>query len=143
MRRYAQLSSLDKELFNNILEFFFNKCDKVNIYFPNVLSASQSNVATFKNNFLSATHIIENPEELGDLENSLEEKEGFSMIIASLTSEVKTLLLQFDCSFSLNLGLIDGEKVLFYIGDEGECVVEAEDDSDIFASNLFDTFKTI
>ena len=143
MRRYAQLSSLDKELFNNILEFFFNKCDKVNIYFPNVLSSEQSNVTTFKNDFLSATHIIENPEELGSLEDSLEEKEGFSMIIASLTSDVKNLLLQFDCSFSLNLGLIDGEKVLFYIGDEGECVVEAEDDSDIFASNLFDTFKTI
>ena len=143
MRRYAQLSSLDKELFNNILEFFFNKCDKVNIYFPNVISSEQSDVISFKNNFLSATHIIENPEELGSLEDSLEEKEGFSMIIASLTSEVKSLLLQFDCSFSLNLGLIDGEKVLFYIGDEGECVVEAEDNSDVFASNLFDTFKTI
>ena len=143
MRRYAQLSSLDKELFNNILELFFNKCDKVNIYFPNVLSSSQSNVTTFKNNFLSATHIIENPEELGSLEDSLEEKEGFSMIIASLTPEVQNLLLQFDSNFSLNLGLIDGEKVLFYIGDEGECVVEAEDDSDIFTSTLFDTFKTI
>ncbi len=143
MRRYAQLSLLDKELFKTILEFFFDKCDKVNIYFPNDLSSTQEKLALFKHNFLGATHIIENPEELGSLEESLEEKDGFSMIIASLTSEVKELLLQFDCGFALNLGLIDGDKVLFYIGDEGECVIEAEDDSDIFKTNLFDGFKTI
>ena len=144
MRRYAKLSSLDEKLFIDILKFFFDRCDKVNIYFPNVVkSAHLNDVNTFKTKFLAATHIIENPEELGNLEESLEEKDGFSMIIASLTEEVKELIIQTKPNLSLNLGLIEGDKVLFYIGDEDECVVEADEDSDIFKSSLFDTFKTI
>lgn len=144
MRRYAKLSSIDKKLFIDILKFFFDKCDKVNIYFPNTTKNAQSKeINTFKTNFLAATHIIENPEELGNLEESLEEKDGFSMIIASLTEEVKELIIQMKSNLSLNLGLIQGDKVLFYLGDEDECVVEADEDSDIFKSTLFDTFKTI
>ncbi|ADZ81783.1 hypothetical protein QTL86_18120 [Cellulosilyticum sp. ST5] len=144
MRRYAKLSSIDKKLFIDILKFFFDKCDKVNIYFPNTTKNAQAKeINTFKTNFLAATHIIENPEELGNLEESLEEKDGFSMIIASLTEEVKELIIQMKSNLSLNLGLIQGDKVLFYLGDEDECVVEADEDSDIFKSTLFDTFKTI
>lgn len=144
MRRYAKLSSIDKKLFIDILKFFFDKCDKVNIYFPNTIKNAQAKeINTFKTNFLAATHIIENPEELGNLEESLEEKDGFSMIIASLTEEVKELIIQMKSNLSLNLGLIQGDKVLFYLGDEDECVVEADEDSDIFKSTLFDTFKTI
>lgn len=116
----------------------------MNIYFPNTTKNAQAKeINTFKTNFLAATHIIENPEELGNLEESLEEKDGFSMIIASLTEEVKELIIQMKSNLSLNLGLIQGDKVLFYLGDEDECVVEADEDSDIFKSTLFDTFKTI
>ncbi len=142
MRRYSKLSTIDLNLLTDILKFFFDRCDKVNIYFPNT-TAEASEVAMFKNKFLAATHIIENADELGALEDTLEEKEGFSMIIASLTDEVKELLLNMKLNLHLNLGLIQGEKVLFYIGDEDECVIEADDSSDIFASPLFDSFKTI
>lgn len=142
MRRYAKLSTIDTHLLSDILKFFFNRCDKVNIYFPNTIS-QESEVNTFKNEFLAATHIIENAEELASLEETLEEKEGFSMIIASLTDEVKALLLDMKSNLHLNLGLIEGDKVLFYIGDEDECVIEADEDSDIFTSSLFDSFKTI
>lgn len=142
MRRYSELSTIDLNLLSDILKFFFDKCDKVNIYFPNTTDET-SEVATFKNRFLAATHIIENAEELGSLEETLEEKEGFSMIIASLTDEVKELLLGMKTNLHLNLGLIEGDKVLFYIGDEDECVIEADEDSDIFTSSLFDSFKTI
>lgn len=144
MRRYATLSTIEPSLFKEILIFFFNQCDKVNIYFPNTIKGNKAEeLATFKTNFLSATHIIENPEELGSLEETLEEKDGFSMIIASLTEEVKELILQMKPHLHLNMGLISGDKVLFYLGDEDECVVEADDDSAIFESNLFDSFKTI
>ncbi len=144
MRRYANLSSLDEKLFIEILKFFFDKCDKVNIYFPNVIkTVGSSEINKFKTDFLAATHIIENPEELGNLEEALEEKDGFSMIIASLTDEVKELIIQMKPNLSLNLGLISGDKVLFYIGDEDECVIEADEDSEIFNTTLFDTFKTI
>ena len=144
MRRYAKLSSIDEKLFIDILKFFFDKCDKVNIYFPNTTKNNQAEeITNFKTKFLATTHIIENPEELGNLEESLEEKDGFSMIIASLTEEVKELIIQMKPNLSLNLGLIQGDKVLFYLGDEDECVVEADEDSDIFKSPLFDTFKTI
>lgn len=142
MRRYAKLSTIGTHLLSDILKFFFNRCDKVNIYFPNTIS-QESEVNTFKNEFLAATHIIENAEELASLEETLEEKEGFSMIIASLTDEVKALLLDMKSNLHLNLGLIEGDKVLFYIGDEDECVIEADEDSDIFTSSLFDSFKTI
>ena len=142
MRRYAKLSTFDLTYFQEILKFFFDRCDKVNIYFPNSDVVSEE-IYAFKTKFLAATHIIEESEELANLEEALEEKEGFSMIIASLTPEVKELLLQMKPQLHLSLGLISGEKVLFYIGDEDECVVEASENSEIFKSQLFEAFQVI
>ena len=144
MRRYAKLPTFDLTQFQEILKFFFDRCDKVNIYFPNSNSALLSEeVTTFKTKFLAATHIIEESEELSNLEESLEEKEGFSMVIASLTPQVKELLLKMKPELHLSLGLISGEKVLFYVGDEEECVIEANEDSKIFKSQLFEAFQVI
>lgn len=144
MRRYAKLSTLDIAHFQQILKFFFDRCDKVNIYFPNATQGALSEeVISFKNKFLAATHIIEESEELAGLEEALEEKEGFSMVIASLTSEVKDLLLEMKPQLHLSLGLISGDKVLFYLGDEDECVIEANENSEIFTSELFESFQII
>lgn len=144
MRRYAQLSTLELSHFKEILSFFFDRCDKVNIYFPNnVKESPNEEMTSFKNKFLAATHIIEESDELSNLEESLEEKEGFSMVIASLTADVKALLLDMKPQLHLSLGLISGDKVLFYLGDEDECVIEANEHSEIFKSPLFDGFKTI
>ena len=144
MRRYTKLSTLELSHFQEILKFFLAQCDKVNIYFPNATSGALSEELTsFKNKFLEATHIIEESEELGSLEETLEEKEGFSMVIASLTSEVKDLLLEMKPELRLSLGLIAGEKVLFYLGDEDECVIEANENSEIFNSPLFESFQII
>lgn len=144
MRRYAKLSTIELNHLTDILNFFFNRCDKINIYFPNTVSeATAEEMTTFKNKFLAATHIVENTEELATLEESLEEKEGFVMVIASLTEEVKALLLDMKQNLHLDLGLIDGDKVIFYIGDGDECVIEADEDSDLFTSPLFDCFRAI
>ena len=144
MRRYAKLSTLDLTHFQEILKFFFDRCDKVNIYFPNTTQGTISQeVTSFKNKFLAATHIIEESEELASLEETLEEKEGFSMVIASLTTEVKELLIEMKPQLHLSLGLISGEKVLFYLGDEDECVIEANENSEIFNSKLFESFQII
>lgn len=144
MRRYAKLSTLEPTHFQEILKYFFTKCDKVNIYFPNTSQVTISDeLNSFKNKFLAATHIIDTSEELGALEETLTEKEGFSMIIASLNSEVQNLLLEMKEELQLSLGLIAGDKVLFYVGDEGECVVEANENSDIFTSSLFESFQII
>lgn len=144
MRRYAKLSTLELSHFKDILNFFFDRCDKINIYFPNtVTGALGTEITSFKTKFLAATHIIEESAELSTLEESLEEKEGFSMIIASLNHEVKTLLLEMKPHLHLSLGLISGDKVLFYLGDEDECVIEANEDSEVFNSNLFSSFKII
>ncbi len=140
MRRYAKLSQIATADLNQILNYLFTICDKINIYFPNTCSTE---VASFKSQFLSATHIVENQEELSSLEETLEEKEGFSMIIASLTDEVKELILTMKPNFHLDLGLIAGDKVLFYWGDEDECVLETEEGSDLFSDSLFDNFKQI
>lgn len=144
MRRYTKLSTLELSQFKQILNFFFDRCDKVNIYFPNAIKGALSEeITTFKNKFLAATHIIEASDELGSLEETLEEKEGFSMVIASLTDEVKALLLEMKPQLHLSLGLISGEKVLFYLGDEDECVIEANENSEIFKSPLFESFQII
>ena len=144
MRRYAKLSSLDPKLLKDIFNYFFNRCDKVNIYFPNtVQNQDYPHITEFKKAFLAATHIIEDVEELSALEETLEEKEGFSMVIASLTEEVKMLISNMPSSLHLDLGLIAGEKVLCYISSENECVIEADKDSDIFTSPLFNDFKII
>lgn len=144
MRRYAKLSTLELSHFQEILNFFFDKCDKVNIYFPNTVKhALTEEVISFKNKFLAATHILEPSDELSLLEDSLEEKEGFSMIIASLTPEVKALLLDMKPQLHLSLGLIAGDKVVFYLGDDDECVIEANEGSEILTSSLFEGFQTI
>ncbi|PHV69391.1 hypothetical protein CS063_16040 [Sporanaerobium hydrogeniformans] len=140
MRRYARLSEIRTEELQHILNYLFTLCDKVNIYFPNTCSTE---VATFKEKFLAATHIAYNLHELSSLEEALEEKEGFSMIIASLTEEVKALLLGMKPNLHLDLGLISGEKVLFYWSDEDECVIETDEDSDVFDLPLFNQFKHI
>ena len=144
MRRYAKVSTFNLTQFQEILIFFFDRCDKVNIYFPTSTPDSISqDVNAFKTKFLAATHIIESGDELASLEESLEEKEGFSMVIASLTPEVKELILQMNPQLHLSLGLISGEKVLFYVGDEDECVIEANENSEIFTSQLFESFQVI
>lgn len=144
MRRYAKLSTLDLSLFREILTYFFDKCDKINIYFPNKAEGHlSSELSTFKNKFLDATHLVNMDEDFADLEASLEEKEGFSMIIASLNDEVKALLLEMKPELHLNLGLISGDKVLFFMSDDEECVIEANEHSEIFKSSLFNNFKTI
>ena len=140
MRRYAKLSQIATGDLNQILNYPFTICDKINIYFPNTCS---DEVASFKSRFLNATHIVENLEELSSLEEALEEKEGFTMIIASLTEEVKELILAMKPNFHLDLGLIAGDKVLFYWGDEDECVIETEEDADLFSAPVFDIFKKI
>ena len=140
MRRYTNPSALTSEHLTEIFKYLFDICDKVNIYFPHTASLE---VLTFKNKFLEATHITLNDDERSSLEESLEEKEGYSMIIASLTNGVKELILSMPLSLHLNLGLIHGDKVLFYRDAEGECVIEDVEDSNIFSSSLFDIFTRI
>lgn len=141
MRQYCKLSDLSSETLKEIFAYFFNRCNKVNIYFPNEAS---EDIVNFKNKFLKAMHIIEMPEELSSIEEPLKEKEGYLMVIASLTEEIKAFILNLDLNFRLSLGLITKDnKVLFYIGDEDECIIEDNEDSSLFSSSLFSGFKPI
>ncbi|WP_069998742.1 hypothetical protein [Cellulosilyticum sp. I15G10I2] len=140
MRKYCALSNIPSNTLKETFTYLFNICDKVNIYFPNEASLE---IMNFKDTFLKAAHIANLSNELLSTEDALEEKEGYAMIIASLTDEIKELILNINAHFSLSLGLINGDKVIFYIGDAGECIIEDAEDSDIFSSPLFNTFKTI
>lgn len=140
MRKYCNLSNSSSTTLNEIFTYLFNICDKVNIYFPNEASLE---TMKFKDTFLKAAHIANLSDELLSAEDALEEQEGYAMIIASLTSEIKKLILNMNADLHLSLGLISGDKVLFYISDEGECIIEDVEDSDIFSSSLFTHFKTI
>jgi hypothetical protein len=134
------LSNISSNTLKDIYTYLFNSCDKVNIYFPN---EAPSDIMNFQNTFLEAVHIAKSSDALFSSEDNLEEKEGYSMIIASLTDEVKNLILNIKPEFHLSLGLIANDKVLFYIGDEGECIIEDSEDSVIFSSPLFNSFKVI
>lgn len=140
MRQYCKLSHIPEKILKEIITYFFIRCDKVNIYFPN---QSSLELMKYKETFLKTIDIADLSDELLSLEDTPQEKEGYSMIIASLTEEVKHLILNMDSAFHLSLGLISGNRVLFYVGDEGECIIEDEEDSNMFSSPLFSTFKTI
>ncbi|MDF2594851.1 MAG: hypothetical protein K0R69_1192 [Clostridia bacterium] len=140
MRRYCKLSAIPLNNLKEIFEHLFTVCNKVNIYFPNITSPE---ISEYKITFLKAAHIDTVSEEALSTEDALEEKEGYSMVIASLSNEVKDLIYNMNTDFHLSLGLIAESKVLFYIGDEDECIIEDASDSTIFSSPLFDMFKPI
>lgn len=136
MKLYANLSHISNDTMHDILGYFFNICNKVNIYFPN---DSDDELISFKDTFLEATSISELNE---DESSPLEPKEGFSMVIASLSPKVNDLLTQVKSSYHLSFGLIQDDKVLLYLGDEGEVVIESDDES-ITSHSLFLDFKAI
>lgn len=136
MRLYASTLTMTNDLYTEIIKYFFNTCDKVNIYFPNEASME---LLEFKKEFLSTTHIYEPEDELAHLEP----KEGFTMIIASLSEEVKNLLLNIKTSYHLSFGLIEGFNVVLYIGNDGECVVEMDNADKLLSQPLFSTFTQI
>lgn len=136
MKLYANLSKISNDTMHDILGYFFNICNKVNIYFPN---DSDDELISFKDTFLEATSISELDE---DESSPLEPKEGFSMVIASLSPKVNDLLSQVKSSYHLSFGLIQDDKVLLYLGDEGEVVIESDDEA-ITSHSLFSDFKAI
>lgn len=135
MKLYANLSQLSTDTMHDITGYFFNICNKVNIYFPNDANAE---LVAFKDAFLAATSIGEFEDET----SALEPKEGFTMVIASLSPQVKQLLEQIKSSYHLSFGLIQDDKVLLYLGDEGEVVVESDDEV-ITSNSLFSHFQSI
>lgn len=135
MKLYSDLSQISSEHMQDIVNYFFNICNKVNIYFPN---EADSELVAFKDSFLTATCISE----LEDDTSALEPKEGFSMVIASLSPQVNDLLRHVKASYHLSFGLIQDDKVLLYVGDEGELVIETEDDT-LASHSLFTNFQQI
>lgn len=136
MKLYADLSQVSTENMHDIMGYFFNICNKVNIYFPN---DADDELISFKDAFLEATSIGELDE---DESSPLEPKEGFTMVIAALSPKVRDLLTQVKSSYHLSFGLIQDDKVLFFLGDEGEVVIESDDES-ITGHSLFLEFKAI
>lgn len=135
MKLYSTIASLPAKELETIIKYFSNACDKINIYFPNDCSEELSK---FKEAFLSAIDLQEMEDEL----STLEPKEGFTMIIASLSDEVCNLLLQVKVSYHLSFGLIKNDTVVLYAGDEGELVLE-DTDPELESNPLFGHFKVI
>ena len=136
MRLYASTHNMTDDIYTEIIKYFFTLCDKVNIYFPN---ESTPDVLDFKKEFLSTAHIYDLEDELAHLEP----KEGFTMIIASLSEEIKALLLNIKTSYHLSFGLIEDVNVVLYIGNDGECVIEMDDTNTLLSNSLFSSFTQI
>lgn len=130
MKLYANISELSQETFHAIVEFCFPYCNKLSIYFPN---DCPSNLNTFKIKFLSATELYAIDDELA----VLEPKEGFSMVITSLSKTVQYLLSELPYGEALSFGLIQDENLVFFISEEGEIALdlpsEAIQDLSLFA----------
>lgn len=131
MQLYSNISNLSGDQFKNIIKYLANHCEKVSIYFPN---EADDELVTFKNRFLQATDIFEGEDEVA----GLEPKEGFSMVIASISEPVQALLSEVKSSYHLSFGLIKNDQALLYVGDEGEIVVDSDEDLDL---SYFDGFN--
>lgn len=135
MKLYANISELSQETFNAILEFCFPYCNKLSIYFPN---DCQSTLNTFKIKFLSATELYAIDDELA----VLEPKEGFSMVITSLSETVQKLLFELPYGEALSFGLIQDENLTFFISEEGEIALDLPYEV-IQDASLFEGFTKI
>lgn len=132
MKLYTDIAQLTGDVFTQMLEVFYPVCDKVSIYFPN---DGDEAVMNYKNTFLKAIELCEIEDEL----SVLEPKEGFSMVIASLSQpQVQDLLKKISPAFHLSFGLIKGETLVFFVGEEGEIAIDVEDntvvDTPLFAN---------
>ena len=135
MKLYANISEFSQDTFNAILNFCFPHCNKLSIYFPNECTEK---VQTFKTKFLNATELYTIDDELA----VLEPKEGFSMVITSLSNTVQDLLTHLPYREALSFGVIHDENLIFFISEEGEIAIDLPDK--IAAStNLFDNFTKI
>lgn len=132
MKLYGNLSSLNDGQFNTLLDFFYPECNKVSIYFPNDAEVA---VINFKERFLEAIDLCE----IDDEPSILEPKEGFSMVIAALSDNVKELLKEIHPSFHLSFGIIQEEALVLFVGEEGELAIDSEQ-PDMTAHPLFKTF---
>lgn len=131
MQLYSNITNLSGDQFKNIINYLSKRCERVSIYFPN---DAEDEVLAFKNKFLRVTDIFEGDDEIA----GLEPKEGFSMVIASISDTVQDLLSEVKCSYHLSFGLIKNDQALLYVGDEGEIVVDTDEELDL---SFFDGFN--
>lgn len=131
MKLYANISDFSQDTFNTILEFCFSHCNKLSIYFPN---EGNEKIQAFKTQFLNATELYTIDDELA----VLEPKEGFSMVITSLSSTVKDLLTHLPYGEALSFGMIHDENLILFISEEGEIAIDLPNEvatsTDLFAS---------
>lgn len=135
MKLYANISELSQETFNDILEFCFSHCNKLSIYFPN---DCKDTLNDFKIKFLSATELYAIDDEL----SVLEPKEGFTMVITSLSDTVQELLFEMPYGEALSFGIIEDEDLIFFISEEGEIAIDLSSEL-IEDEPLFETFTKI
>ena len=135
MKLYANISDFSQDTFNAILNFCFPHCNKLSIYFPNECNEK---VQTFKTKFLNATKLYTIDDELA----VLEPKEGFSMVITSLSNTVQDLLTHLPYREPLSFGIIHDENLIFFISEEGEVAIDLPDEV-ATSTNLFDSFTKI
>ncbi len=132
MKLYGNLSDLTHEQFTDMLSFFYPECNKLSIYFPN---DGEAPVMSFKEDFLEAIDVSEADDET----SVLEPKEGFSMVIASFSDNVKQLLARIEPSFKLSFGMMYDETLVLFIGEEGEIAIDSTNES-LMEHPIFSTF---
>ncbi|OON99116.1 MAG: hypothetical protein ATN35_02315 [Epulopiscium sp. Nele67-Bin004] len=122
MKYYANIKDLEPHIISELLQMCFNYCNNINIYFPHDCS---SDIKSFKDAFVSLTSIGEIDQEDTDL-GQLDEKEGFSMLIATLSRDIETLLLNKPPNINISYGLLDETHLFLYLDEEGEIIIESD-----------------
>lgn len=135
MKLYANISEFSQDTFNAILNFCFPHCNKLSIYFPNECNEK---VQAFKTKFLTVTELYTIDDELA----VLEPKEGFSMVITSLSSTVQDLLTHLPYQEALSFGVIYDEDLVFFLSEEGELAIDLPN-AVAESTNLFDSFTKV
>ncbi len=108
-----------KEVFN----MAFNYCDKVIIYFPDDAAAD---IEELKSAFVSLIRAGNCHENDYSATGWLKEKEGYSMLIATLSRDIQTFILNINPILNLCIGLLDAGHVFLYLGVDGKIVIESD-----------------
>ncbi len=127
MKYYGNIQDLERQQVQEIFKMAFNYCNKVNIYFPH---QGNEKISQLKESFVSLTTIghidkDEDDSEVWGAEAKLKDKEGFSMLIATLSRDIQTLIVNSFPLLGIHMGLLDENHIFLYLDADGEIIIES------------------
>ncbi|OOB78191.1 MAG: hypothetical protein ATN33_01255 [Epulopiscium sp. Nele67-Bin001] len=123
MKYYTHIKDLKLRTIQDVFKMAFNYCNRVIIYFPN---ECDEDIAKLKQSFTSLIVAGNNHENDYSATGWLKEKQGFTMLIATLSRDIQTFIVNINPILNISLGLLDDGHVFLYLGDDGQLIIETD-----------------